>query len=73
MNATPRTAKEWTRDAQARRRFVHVPSGQAGNLVGHCRNVGILFLRYEHVGAVSLPVFERFPKAELVPETEVAR
>lgn len=72
MKANYRNSKEWNRDAAARRRFVHVPSGTAGNLVGHCRDVATLFLRYEHVGAAVLPVFERFSKSELSPETEVA-
>lgn len=31
-----------------------------------------LFVRWEHVGAASLPVFEQFLKSELVVESEVA-
>ena len=65
------TAREWSKAALARLRMVHTPSGQAGNLVAHWRDRATLFLRYERVGAASLPVFEQFPKSELSPESEV--
>jgi hypothetical protein len=63
----------WNRAALARLRMVHVPSGTAGNLVAHCRGQATLFVRWEHVGAATLPVFEKFPKVELVAESGVAR
>ena len=65
------TAREWSKAAVARLRMVHTPSGQAGNLVAHWRDRATLFLRYERVGAASLPVFEQFAKSELSPESEV--
>lgn len=65
-----KTAKEWNRAATGRLRMVHLPTGTAGNLVGHCRDRATLFVRWEHVGSFSVPVFERFPKAELRPEAE---
>lgn len=70
MKRPRRTTRDWSRDAAARRRYVHMPSGVTGNLVGHCREVGILFLRYDYCDGISLPVFERFPKSELEPEGE---
>lgn len=51
--------------------MVHVPTGTAGNLVAHWRNRATLFVRYERIGAATLPVFEQFPKAELTPESGV--
>ena len=66
-----RTRNEWNRAAVARMRMVHVPTGTAGNLVAHWGGQATLFLRYERIGAASLPVFEQFPKAELAPESEV--
>jgi len=53
--------------------MVHMPTGTAGNLVSHWGQRATLFVRWEHVGAATLPVFEQFPKAELVAESEVAR
>lgn len=70
--AHPRTVSEWNWLAVARARFVHTPSGQAGNLVAHRGSVATIFLRWERLGAVTLPVFERFPKAELTPESEAS-
>lgn len=63
---------EWNRAAVARLRMVHVPTGTTGNLVAHWGKRATLFVRWEQVGAATLPVFEQFPKAELTPESEVA-
>lgn len=65
------TAREWNKAALARLRMVHVPSGKAGNLVGHWRDCATLFLGYERIRAASLPVFEQFAKAEIAPESGV--
>ena len=66
------TNKDWIKAALGRLRMVHVPTGTAGNLVGHWRDRATLFVRWEHVGTASLPVFEQFPKSELAVESEVA-
>jgi hypothetical protein len=67
-----RTRNEWNRAAAGRLRMVHVPTGTAGNLIAHWSRQATLFLRYEHVGTATLPVFEQYPKSELAPESEVA-
>ena len=56
-----KTRIEWNRAAVARLRMVHVPTGTAGNLVAHWGSRARLFLRYERIGAATLPVFEQFP------------
>jgi hypothetical protein len=59
---------QWNRAALGKLRMVHVPTGTAGNLVAHWGKRATLFVRWEHVGTASLPVFEQFPKVELTPE-----